>query len=309
MAIVLAAAGFLTLTGCGNENADNSDYLIYYSNSTDDDVVYLGYSMPDKDKKTTNEIVEELLYKLFDEEQEDGIHYSPLPSKVVFNGYKVEEEIVTLDFGNGYLNMTNVQELILKAGVVLTLAQVEGITSVKFTVDGQPITDTDGNEVGIMNSSQYVNLILSDEGLLKQETTLKVYFANAQGTKLVPSTYNFTLDNKNQSLEEYILQQLIAGPGESAGVRTLDSQVELIGVTTSKGTCYVNFGENFLEQSINVTDDIMIYSIVNSLCQLVYVTNVQFLVNGESNVTLHKTFDLTQPISRNMDYVEEIPNK
>ena len=54
-----------------------------------------------------------------------------------------------------------------------------------------------------------------------------------------------------------------------------------------------------------VSDELMIYSIVNSLCELPYVNGVQILVDGESEIMLHKTFSLAQVLRRNTDLIEK----
>ena len=108
-----------------------------------------------------------------------------------------------------------------------------------------------------------------------------------------------------KSLEEYIIRKLIEGPDDTDGYPTLDPSVELISVMTTDNTCYVNFSAGFLEQNQMVSDDIMIYSIVNSLTDLAYISNVQFLVEGESDIMLHKTFDLSKPLYRNYELITE----
>lgn len=292
----------MLFSACGNNDEENS-YLIAYSNSTNDDIEYYSYKLPNKDNMGTEETVNELISQLFSEARADGIHYSPLPADVELNRIDIKEGIVSLDFNEEYKNLTNVQEIILKAAVVLTLVQVDEVEGIIFTVNGRPITDSKGNEIGTMNPDQYINILLSDEELLKQETSLKIYFTNSNASSLIPITYDFTLDNQSQSLEEYIVRKVIEGPVEQEASPTVDPAVRLLSVMTADKTCYVNFGPEFLEQNISVPDDIMIYSIVNSLTELAYINNVQILVDGESNIVLHKVFDLSAPLSKKYDLI------
>lgn len=303
LTICMAFAMLFSLASCEKESED--DFLIAYTNSTNDDVEYYRYPMNDKAAKSGAEIVNELISQLFTEDREDGVHYSPLPAEVQLNSVTIDDGVVSLDFSEEYANLSNVQELILKACVVITLAQLDDVNSIRFTINGSPITDIDGNEVGEMNPSQYVDILLSDEELLKQETSLEIYFTDEAGSGLKAYNYNFTLDNQTQSLEEYIVRKLIEGPDESDAYATLDPSVELISIMTTDNTCYVNFAPGFLEQNQTVSDDIMIYSIVNSLTDLAYISNVQFLVDGESDIRLHKTFDLSKSLTRRADLILE----
>ena len=100
-------------------------------------------------------------------------------------------------------------------------------------------------------------------------------------------------------MEEYILNQLKKGPAIESTYRTMSADVEILSVATTDGICYVNLGSNFLELEHPASDEIMIYSIVNSLCRLPYVSSVQFLVDGNSDVLLHSYTDLSAPLTRN----------
>ena len=102
-------------------------------------------------------------------------------------------------------------------------------------------------------------------------------------------------------MEEYILKQLKDGPTIESTYRTMAPDVEILSVATSDDICYVNFGSNFLEQEQPAGDEILIYSIVNSLCSLDYVSSVQFLVDGRSDVSLHTVIDLSTPFTPNRE--------
>ena len=302
--ISMACAYAIWFSACESKTV-TYDYMIAYTNSTNDDIEYLGYNMPDKESKDTDGIVSELLDQLFNVNKEDGVHYSPLPKSVSFNSYKINEDTVTIDFSEGFSELNNVQKQILKACVGLTLNQIDEIEKFAFTQDGQPITDNDGRDAGTMSIDQYVKLVLSEDQMLVQETELKIYFANKAGNLLIPENCKFTLDNHNESLEQYIVEKLMEGPDSetSEGFPTIDPDVELISIITTDKTCYINFSDKFLNQERTCNDEIMIYSIVNSLCELAYVDNVRFLINGESDVKLNMTFDLSKPLTANPNLV------
>ena len=171
-----------------------------------------------------------------------------------------------------------------------------------FTVDGEPLTDSNGRNIGVMNAGNFVDILLSEQGMLKQETDLTLFFRDEEGTRLIPEKFHFTISNSNTSMEEYILQQLKTGPSVEENIyRTLAEDVEILSVATSDYVCYVNFGKNFLEQEQTCNDEIMVYSIVNSLCTLPYVSSVQFMVDGSTDVLLHSFMDLSKPLRRNRD--------
>ncbi len=288
----------MTLSSCA-DNSESVQYLIYYVNSARDDITYKSVQVENALTMSTEELTQALITRMFNTDMSEEGLYSAKPQNVTLNEYKISDSTITFDFDSSYLEMTNVQEITLRAALVLTMIQQPDITQVMVTVDGSPLTDSSGIVIGVMNASNFVDVLLSEEGMLKQETDLTIYFTDESGTKLIPAKYHFTINNSNTSIEEYIVQQLIAGPAIDATYRTIGAETEVISIVTSDGVCYVNFDGSFLNQEQPASDDILIYSIVNSLCSLPYVNSVQFMVDGSSDVKLHTVTDLSMPFTRN----------
>ena len=304
--LLLAFAGSV-FAGCAKKTQEPEgpdQFMVYYTNQNANDIIYRIETVQGAENMEQVELIQTLLDLVFTQNEEDTTYYTVKPENVNLQGIIAKDGLVTLDFNAAYLRMTNVREIIFRASVVLTLLQVPGITGVSFTVDQSPIVNSNGDMIGTMTKDTFVNVLLNEEGMLKQETDLTIYFANETGEKLVPVLYRFTIDNSNYSMEEYILSRLLEGPAEGEALRTISSQVSLNGVVTTDHICYVNFSKEFLEQEQKVSDEIMIYSIVDSLCQLTHVHSVKFMVDGETEIILHGSMDLTQPIVRDLSYIE-----
>ena len=102
------------------------------------------------------------------------------------------------------------------------------------------------------------------------------------------------------------MEQLIGGPSEQVKDKvypTMNPETRVVGVTVKDGTCYVNLNENFLTQIYNVSSDVVIYSIVNSLVELPNVSRVQIAVNGDSNVMFRDSASLSVTYERNLDLI------
>lgn len=304
MMIVLCVTAAGTFSACsGSDQADT--YSVYYTNSSHDDIQSMDYTLSDSGKDDLYTMVTELFDQMFYKDYTADQLFSSKPDGVDIRSYNIDDDgILTVDFEGAYLDMTNVEEIILRSSVVLTVIQVNGVKGIRFTVLNNPITYSDGSEIGTMTDDDFVNILLTETGMLRQETDVTLYFANEEGNSLVPVIYHFVTSNNNTSIEEFIISQLIAGPSvESGTYPTISSNVELISVVSSDDICYVNFGENFLDQEPQpVSDEIMIYSIVNSLCRLTYINRVQILVNGEPADKLHTLTDISAPFSRNRSY-------
>ena len=54
-----------------------------------------------------------------------------------------------------------------------------------------------------------------------------------------------------------------------------------------------------------VTPEVVIYSIVNSVIESGAVNKVQISINGDSNIMYQESISLSEPLSRNLDLLEE----
>ena len=106
-------------------------------------------------------------------------------------------------------------------------------------------------------------------------------------------------------MDKLVVMQLIQGPQDNEDCYpVIDPNTKLINVTTQDGTCYVNLDSTFLAPGVNVSNDVAIYSIVDSLIELGSVNKVQFLIDSDSDVMFRETVSLNTQFDRNLDIVE-----
>lgn len=114
----------------------------------------------------------------------------------------------------------------------------------------------------------------------KEQTELTLYFAtdNAMLKKVTAKT-----ELGDKTLEETVLEALIAGSDDEGTVSVIPSQTKINSVNTVDGTCTVDLSGDFADGNFSGTADrtLAVYSIVNSLSELDGVENVQFLIDGE----------------------------
>ncbi len=209
---------------------------------------------------------------------------------------------LVLDLSDAYSELSPTREILVRAAIVRTLTQIEGVNTVSITVDAMPYMDKSGNYVGTMTADSFVD----NEGVeinAYEEASLRLYFANENGDKLVECNRS-VMYNTNLPLERLVLEQLIEGPEGEEAYPVINSATKVISVTVTEGVCFVNLDSGFLESVGNVTPEVSIYSIVNSLAELSTVHKVQFMVNGSSEVMYKEVIDLEQDFSRNLDIVE-----
>ena len=73
--------------------------------------------------------------------------------------------------------------------------------------------------------------------------------------------------------------------------------------TTKDAFCYVNLDDSFLTVVNNVSTEVSIYALVNSLVELSNVNQVQILINGEvpasfSSTTFERNLDIVTTLEK-----------
>lgn len=296
ISFILTLVLMMTFAGCQKkEDAKKTGFSLYYINKENTKLLSRKYNLKNAD---TLDNINELIQKMSDKKDARSV----IPDGVTVNGVSLTDGIVTVNFGEDYQNMTIQREVLCRAGVVLTLSQLEDVEYVAFTINSQPYVKNDGNLAGAMKASDFVaDLGSGDNDFAKADFVL--YFANEQGTKL--KEYKLTdAGYGEKTKEQFIIEQLINGPHKDGYMATLSGKLKLISVVTANNICYVDFAQNFNTELSNVSNKLVIYSIVNSLSELNDIHKVQISINGDSTVKYHGEISLEQPFIRNLDLIE-----
>ncbi|MBD5459434.1 MAG: GerMN domain-containing protein, partial [Lachnospiraceae bacterium] len=145
--------------------------------------------------------------------------------------YSLEEGRLTLDLGENYRSLSSIEEVLVRAALVRSFTQLEGIDYVAITVSGEPLHDSLGNVVGLMSADQFIDKV-DDEISTYEKARLKLYFANEAGDALL--AVNRTLAyNSNIPLERLVIEQILSGPGPEIPEAhpTVNPDTKLVGVT------------------------------------------------------------------------------
>lgn len=301
--LCLICLGLLLLAGCGS-NADETskEYRIYYVDKDENKVsgtdVYV--------EETETKAVLRTLFRALATQPEDAAYRSAIPEGVTLESFSFADNQLVLNFSAGYLSMSPTAEVLSRAAIVRTLCQVKDVNYVAFQIGGEPLVNLSGVPVGYMTGEQFVDNA-GDEINAYEKTSLTLYYANADGDKLEEHIVDCVY-NSNISMDKLVVEQLIEGPkgGESQenGYATLYPETQIVSVTTRDGVCYVNLDSGFLTKQGNVTPEVAIYSIVNSLAELSGVNKVQLSVNGSTDLVYMETVPLSQVFERNLEIMD-----
>lgn len=232
----------------------------------------------------------------------DEIEYTQaIPDSIRLLSCTLKGSILEVDFSEEYNQVKSLEEKLMRAAIVQSLLQIEGIDAVSIQVNGNPLVDGNGKEIGLMNADDIVENTGSSLSSY-QSDTLTLYFADQDGSKLVKQEVSVRYSS-NVLKEKLIVEKLMQGPSQEGAYPVINPAANLLSVTTKDGICYVNFDSTFLTSAYDVLPEITIYSIVNSIVEGTDARQVQITVNGESNAKYLEKVDLSQPLDENLDWV------
>ena len=301
--VLLVTAG---LCACGRGKQEGSySYQIYYVNKEGTCVVSEEY-VTDTSSEDKEELLQEFIGLLKDTSGRP--EYLSLLSDS-YQGYALNEGQVNLDFSEDYAKQGHIVEVLGRAAVVRTVTQIDGIDTVTFSVQGEALVDAIGIPVGAMTADSFIDNAGTEINAYV-DTEFRLYFANETGDALTEVSRN-VIYNSNISMEQQVVEELIKGPrqddiaGYEAGYPTVNPAVTILSVTVRDRVCYVNLSEEFLTPVYDVTSQVALYSIVNSLVELPGVNKVQISIDGNTDVTFRDSVSLTTVFERDLDIIEE----
>ncbi|MBQ3392831.1 MAG: GerMN domain-containing protein [Lachnospiraceae bacterium] len=290
--LILLLAAAMGTVSCKKGGSDKSGIKIYYLNKDGSSLEDRAYT-PKADE--TEEIIDELLGRLTGPPEDPALQAPISGFSLESSAYK--DGALSLDFSSAYHDLPVVSEILTRTAIVHTLCSYSEVTSVGFTVEGEPLTDAEGEEPGQMTPAQFI-YNADTEMRNYEKVRLHLYFANESGDRLV-DTYRNVVYNSNMSLERLVVEQVLKGTESSFAYPTLNPETKVISVTTRDRICYVNLDSNFQSEPYHVTPETAIYSLVNSLTELDGVENVQISVDGQADAVFMESLSLSASFSRN----------
>lgn len=297
---ILLLAIPLLMAGCRKQQqVDESGYRIWYINQ---DETCLKYENKELQSKNEEGLLREMMEVMRETPTDDELK-PVIPEDVKLLDFDFEHNQLYLDFSPEYKKMPKVYEVLCRAAIVRTLGQIDGVEYVDFQVNGEPLTDLEGKEIGLMNEDQFIENAGEEINAYKT-ADLTLYFSNKAGDKLVEQRVAMEY-NSNISLEKLIVEQLIAGPPFEGAYPTIPSETKLLNISIKDNICYVNLDEGFLGTGYNVIESIPVYSIVNSLIENTDAQKVQISINGETNRMFRESINFDTIFEKNEGLIEQ----
>ncbi len=276
--ILLAAV--LLLSGCAEPEAAAEGICLYYINAAGDELEHESFSAAGK---SAQEIADQLVEALSDEARLPEEAQSVLQNGIRIASCETDGDLIRIDLSGDYGSLVHSYKLLLTAGLTKTFEQIEGINRVRITIQGEPLLDSKGKELGTLTAEDFV-IHSGKEINAYSSTKMTLYFLNAGGM-VVPETRTVYYGS-SVPMEQVVLDELIKGPIEQEHLPSLPVDLNYINVTTQEEICYVNFDENMFTVIQGYDIRKMLDAIVKSLSSVCDVKKVQFSINGDTAIVI-----------------------
>ena len=149
-----------------------------------------------------------------------------------------------------------------------------------LSIEGTPVSELNIGETRLKFSG---NLMRRSNFSAFIGSSAALYFANEQGSL---SRYTCAMSQSGASTPRALLTTMVSTPAPAGSSRVFPAEIypeDILGVHVDGRIATVNLSGNFYTrcQSLNTAQErILIYAMVNSLCELPGIGAVQFLVEG-----------------------------
>ena len=189
--------------------------------------------------------------------------------------YNREGDTLWVDLAAVEKDLSGIDRTLLQSCIVLTLLQVEGVERVGVTEAGAPFV---GKEYALLTAD---DMLFAGAEEQPREMSVELYFPRLSGRGLGVEMRQLTL-TEDADLYAAVTQALLAGPESSDLFDLFPEELEVLDARVEDGICYVSFTVELLDGSIGnpAEQDLLLYSIVDTLGNLDAVSAVQLLVEG-----------------------------
>ena len=286
--ILLAA---LLLTGCSGtdgvttpEALGENDYLVYFTNGEETMLIPTVYHA---EQTSVNGLIRELT-RAMNTVPANGAYKKVRPEEMnlFIRSLLTRSGTLILYYDETYYTLKGTTEVLYRAAVTKTLCQIEGVEAIEVYVNEEPLMDETGNPVGAMSADNFLDNTFGELSF-SQTMVISLFFATQSGDSLREIPVSVVYDG-SFSMERLVVEQLIKGPEVITGLKqgTVQNAIPpgsaVNKVTLRDGVCYVDLNEAFMNKIPEISDQITIYSVVDSLTSLDTVVGVQFLIDGQT---------------------------
>lgn len=200
---------------------------------------------------------------------------TPLPG-VELLGVTVMDQCAHVDFSSAFGLLDGVELTLADYALTLTLTELDGISSVSVTVQGQPV----GQQPKPIFYGRDVRLFVNEDTVKAVNITL--YFPNANN--ILVGEYRTLHLYEGQTVAENLIAALFEGPVDQDLQRIIPAELSFSSVRMDNSICTLNLvGESLSSLPEDpAAQELILRSIGKSLYSIKTIQGIRILVDGEA---------------------------
>lgn len=226
---------------------------------------------------------------------------SPLPSTTVIKDVWLDGETAVVDFGRetvkGFEAELEAEALLVKS-LALTLTELQGISAVRFLVEGEQQEAVFG-KINTANDLKRPRAINPEQPLVDEQSRyIRLWFSDPRGMLLIPVERAVKAEEANY---KNALNELLEGPQPSSELLPVfPSGTKILGVETEGTTCIVNFSRELVEDNPLGTagERRILDALILTLTEFPGISQVKILIEGENPGIVFGDVNTAEPLSR-----------
>ena len=187
--------------------------------------------------------------------------------------WSLEDGVANVELSAAYAELVGVDLTLADACITLTLAQLPGVEGVRITVNGGGLSYRERRTI------YPGDVLFSGAEEAPMEVTAALYFRREGGDSLGFEWRRFRLAEGSIPAKE-VLTALIAGPEDKGLLPLLPGDLTVRSAWVEEGTCTADLSAQLLDLPESERA-LAISSIVETLCSLDTVDQVQLLIEGK----------------------------
>lgn len=224
-----------------------------------------------------------------------------IPEDTEVVGWSMEGRVVHVELSDAYASLSGLDLTLADYCITLTLCQLSGVDGVRITASGGGVPF---QERRVLRAGDVIFSGAEEEPV---DVPATLYFCRAGGDSLVGELRVFRL-TEDEAPAQAVLEALIAGPQDEGLQGLLPQDLAVHSAWVDDGVCFADLSAE-LFQAVPESPErqaLVISSIVETLCSLDTVDQVQLLVEGEP-VTAYGGLELSGPLLPSAQLEENVP--
>lgn len=128
-----------------------------------------------------------------------------------------------------------------------------------------------------------------------------LYYADKDATGLFAEVREVSSEESEDAL--FVAQLLFDGPKSDKHVKVIPGDTTINSCTVEEGVCTLDLSGEFISNHGTANEQLSIYSIVNTLCLLECVEEVEFLIDGEK-VMIFGSYIFDEPFAADNEIIK-----